>query len=439
MVDAFLAFCKSKNIAIQVTKTLVTVSGGIDSVVLAHLFHKAGAQFSIAHCNFGLRGEESDKDEQFVKNLSEKLGVEFYCERFETVSYAETKGISIQMAARELRYKWFEQIREKANCEQIATAHHKGDTVETVLFNLTKGTGIEGLHGIRTKFNHLVRPLLFATRREISEFAAGNEIEWREDSSNASEKYSRNKIRHSVIPVLEEINPQAQEAIASSANRINETEKFLSHQIEQVVKKITRENGENLFINIEELLNQPGYGYILSVLLKPYGFNYLQTTAIIENLEAISGKLFYSNSHVVNLDREQLIVSPIHDGSNFLKIYKQEGKYTLGDKCIVTKVSAKENYFIKPDSSILALNMDKLKFPLEIRVWQKGDAFYPLGMKGKKKLSDFMIDAKIPVNLKNNVWVVVSGNEIAGVLNHRLDDRFKITNQTKTVFEIASE
>ena len=416
---------------------MVTVSGGIDSVVLAYLFYKSEADFVIAHCNFGLRGEESDHDEVFVKGLAKKMGVSFYSRKFEAASYANIKGISIQMAARELRYKWFEELREETKSDQIATAHHKGDTVETILFNLAKGTGLEGFHGISPKSNGLVRPLLFAKRKEIEAYAKANKVKWREDSSNTSQKYARNKIRHSIVPVLEEINPQAQEAINSTALRIRETEDFLNHHIEVLRRQIVTREGQNLFIKADTLIRLPGYRYVLLELLKPYSFTYQQVMLIANNLHGMSGKLFYSNTHVVNLDRTHLIISPIEKTLESFFISEKEDTYSFGNQALQTKVYNGNGYKIRNEAAVLALDINLLEFPLQVRVWQKGDVFRPLGMKGKKKLSDFMIDAKIPVNLKNNVWVVVSGDAIAGVLNHRLDERFKITKRTSKVFEIT--
>lgn len=438
MVEAFKKFCTSKNIAIEGVKTIVTVSGGIDSVVMAQLFQIAGAEFVIAHCNFRLRGNESNEDENFVKEMAKRMDVPFYCKSFKTNDFAQENGISIQMAARELRYAWFEQLKVKAGCDQIATAHHKGDTVETVLFNMAKGTGLEGLHGIKVKNGSLIRPLLFATRAEIEQFAKKHKITWREDSSNASNKYSRNKIRLQVVPILEEINPQAQEAIASTAERVYEAEQFLCYQVQELLKKISRIENENIFINTKQLEALPGSIYVLHRILKPLGFNYAQSVQIRQNLQNGSGKLFYSKTHVVNVDREEIVITPLKEGSaSSYFLSEKPDFYSIGNFFIQTRVVQSDSYSIDSASTILAFDMDKLTFPLSVRVWNKGDTFQPLGMKGKKKLSDFMIDAKIPVNLKNNVWVVISDNLIAGVINHRLDDRFKITKQTKTVFEIS--
>ena len=438
MLTAFTLFCDSNNIAINQSKTILAVSGGVDSVVLAHIFKKLGFNFEIAHCNFGLRGKESDADEKYVKLLAEELQVPFHVKKIDTVSYAQNHGISIQMAARELRYNWFEMLREKTESSYIATAHHKGDIVETMLFNLTKGTGIEGLHGIKAKSGLLIRPLLFASRDEIISFAKRNKLSWREDSSNISTKYSRNKIRHLVVPVLEEINPKAVESIYNTSKRIEEIEIFLKHKIEEVSIKLIEKHEAYFSIDIKLLIQTPSYGYVLSEILKPLGFTFYQSNAISKSLFGLSGKLFYSQTHVVNIDRDKLIVSSIPASLKEIYIDSDNGSYTLENLVISTQTHERATYQISTDSTILALDKDQLKFPIEIRIWKNGDSFYPLGMKGKKKLSDYMIDVKIPVNLKNQIWVVVSDGKIAGILNHRLDERFKISGKTQRVFEIKS-
>jgi len=437
MISRFLSFVESNNIAIKKGKIVLATSGGIDSVVLAYLFHQLELDFAIAHCNFRLRGGESDKDEAFVRELASGFNVKFHVMKFDTAEYVKLRGISIQMAARELRYSWFEDLIEKHGYTSVATAHHRGDVAETVLFNLSKGTGLAGLHGIKAKSKNLIRPLLFASRDEIEKFAQEKKIEWREDSSNTSVKYSRNKIRHQVIPLLEEINPKAQEAIYRTSKRVEELELFLKHQFKSILKEVVEVRDHTTLIDIKLLSKIPGYGYILHQILKPFGFSYSQSSLISNGINRISGKLFYSLAHVANLDREHLIVSTKNeDGVNVL-INGLNSEYDIGSKRVITKNIAMTDFHLTKSNNVLALDKAKLKFPLKIRNWKKGDVFCPLGMKGKKKLSDFMIDAKIPVNLKSKILVVLSGNEIAGVLNHRLDDRFKIVKATEEVFEIS--
>ncbi len=437
MVSKFISFVESNNIAIKESTTLLAVSGGLDSVVLAHLFSLMQLNFGLAHCNFNLRGKESDEDENFVKKLAGVLNVEFYTVSFNTPEVAKKKGVSIQMAARELRYGWFKKIRKEFNYDLIATAHHKGDIVETVLFNLAKGCGLEGLHGIRPVMGNIIRPLLFAERYEIALFAKENEIQWREDRSNQSVKYSRNKIRHQVVPVLEEINPKTQEAIYNTSKRIEEAEAFLKFAVKNASSTIVKKEGTNTFIDKNALMNTSGNAYLLFELLKPYNFVYGQIKSIINSFSEIAGKLFYSSTHVLNIDRAELIVSPISKEKHKVLLEDKEGQYVIDKFSVATKTYPASNYSIKNNASVLGLDKDKLRFPLEIRGWQKGDIFYPLGMNGKKKLSDFMIDAKIPVNLKDQIRIVVSEGEIVGILNYRLDRRFKIDEKTKTVFEIT--
>ncbi len=437
MINKFLSFTDSNNIAIKNAKILLAISGGLDSVVLAHILYQLGINFSLAHCNFNLRGKESDEDEKFVKKLADALDVEFHVVCFNTTKVAKKKGVSIQMAARKLRYSWFEEVRKEFSYDFIATAHHKGDVAETVLFNLAKGCGLEGLHGIRPVMGNIIRPLLFAERHEIGLFANEHKIRWREDSSNQSVKYSRNKIRQQVVPVLEEINPKAQEAIYNTSKRVAEAEAFLEFAVKNASESIIKKEGVNTYVNIELLMNMPGYTYLLFELLKPYNFIYSQIQPIANSFKGIAGKLFYSTSHVVNIDRSTLIISPIPAEKNKFALGEEEGSSVFDNMSIATKTYSASNYSIKNSNSALGLDKDKLTFPLEIRGWQKGDIFYPLGMNGKKKLSDFMIDAKIPVNLKDQIRVVVSEGEIVGILNHRLDRRFKIDEKTKTVFEIT--
>lgn len=427
---------ESNNIAIKESKTLLAVSGGVDSVVLVHLYNSIGLDFGIAHCNFNLRGKESNEDEEFVKNLAISLNIDFHVTSFQTLKIAKSNGISIQMAARDLRYNWFEHIRATNGYHYIATAHHKGDVVETVLFNLTKGAGLEGLHGIKAVINKLVRPLLFASRIEIESYAKQHDITWREDSSNTLVKYSRNKIRRQVIPILEEINPKAQDSIYNTSEKIKEVELFLKYNLDKLRNEIVDLQNDNSIVNVKSLMNIPGYKYILFQILKPFGFTYSQAIAIANNFEGLSGKLFYSRSHVVNVDRGKLIVSSSEKKRTNEIIEEDQNKYNFGDLSISTNSFPKKEYTIEHNNNILAIDKSKLLFPLEIRHWEKGDVFQPLGMDGKKKLSDFMIDAKIPVNLKNQIRVILSGGDIVGILEHRLDNRFKITEKTQEVFEI---
>lgn len=436
MENTLLQFFKSNNIATS-ARTLVAVSGGVDSVVLATLFYKAKLPFAMAHCNFKLRGKESDEDEQFVKQLAAGWGVPCYTTSFDTQVYAHAQGISIQMAARNLRYGWFEQLRAGKGFDFIATAHHQGDVAETILFNLVKGTGLDGLSGIASKTTTLIRPLHTTASEKIKTFAQAHHIAWRTDSSNASTKYGRNKIRHRVLPELNQLNPKATEAIARSGKRVAEANLFLNHSLQQIWPALVVQEGIHTRINLHVLTSIPGHTYVLFLLLKSKGFTYGLVESICNSINmGQSGKLFYAPGYVANIDRKTLLVSPQLDTLKTLHVPAPDEHLEVDGMQITTRTFPASNYKISADPHVLALDKDKLSFPLVIRGWQQGDSFVPLGMRGKKKLSDFMIDVKIPVNLKKQVRVVVSGNEIAGVLNHRPDNRFKITQATQTVFEI---
>ncbi len=440
MLKEFTAYLKRENLFTPSGKILLTVSGGVDSVVMFELFHKAGLKFGIAHCNFQLRGKESEGDEKLVKQLAAKCKVPFYTKRFETYAFAESKNISIQMAARELRYEWFEEIRKKEKYKFIATAHHQGDSIETFFINLIRGTGIAGLHGILPKQGNIVRPLLFATKNQIIEFATQHKLKYLEDSSNASDKYIRNKIRHQVIPVLKELNPSFETTMDATIKRLIKVEEIYNREM-QKMRSLIAHQGENFISIPKSFLNfLPLPETYLFEFLKPFNFNSSSVDEIISGLAGESGKQFFSSTHRLIIDREVLIVEEIKDFklqiSDFkLKIKKNQKELIYEETKLNFKTITKPaNYKLQTKNSIATLDFDKLTFPLEIRKWQQGDSFYPLGMKGKKKLSDFFIDNKLPLNEKENTWLLTSGGHVAWIIGMRIDNRFKITAQTKKIF-----
>lgn len=446
MQKAFLSYIQKENLFIASDKTLLTVSGGIDSVVMCELFHKANLKFAIAHCNFQLRGKESTDDELFVKQLAKKYGVPFFCKSFNTAAYAGKKKSSIQMAARDLRYEWFEEIRKKEKFQYIATAHHQDDSVETFFINLVRGTGISGMHGILPKQGKIIRPLLFTTKNEIEIFAKKNKLKHREDSSNASDKYIRNKLRHHVIPVLKELNPALGNTINDTIQRLRDVELIYKNEIENKRKEIVkafpqpspkeRELKKQYTIDIENLKKLCAPFTYLYEFLKPYNFNATTVESIIAALSGESGKQFYSDTHRLIKDRDLLIIERLK-----LQIANCKLQIDKGQKEI-TADGMKLKFKILPKSQILnltshisaSIDFDKLEFPLEIRKWEKGDAFYPLGMKGKKKLSDFFIDKKLSVSQKENTWLLTSKGKIVWVIGLRIDERFKITDKTKKIY-----
>jgi tRNA(Ile)-lysidine synthase len=428
-------FVAEHDLIVKHQTTVLAVSGGIDSVVMAHVFQQLMFPFEIAHCNFSLRGAASDSDEQFVRSLAQGFGVMLHVRKFDTEKFAKTHRLSVQMAARELRYDWFDELTRRKNT-RIATAHHQGDVIETVIFNLTKGTGIAGLHGIRPLAGNLIRPLLLLTKEDIRDYAGQNSIEWREDASNKSVKYSRNLIRHEVIPILKGINPSLEKSFMKSVQRIKDSEDFLLHQINQLKDELVSEQNGNLLIERQRIAKLPGYVTVLHELIKEFGFNYDQARAMMAVHEQ-PGALFYSTNYVLNVDRDYFIISPVSINSvNVLVHQHTDSVKLMGGRLEIEEIEA-SSLTMESSSDIAYLDKDKLVFPLKVRTWQEGDSFYPLGLGGKKKLSDFMIDSKIALNLKRSVLVLVSGNEIVWVVGHRTDERYKIVRNTKHVYKVV--
>ncbi len=438
MKERFIQFIKNQQLFEPDTEILLTVSGGIDSVFMLHLFYECNFDFSIAHCNFKLRGDESDKDEQFVKQLAERYACAFYIKSFDTETYAEENNLSIQMAARELRYDWFEEIREKNNYDYIAIAHNLDDLIETFFINLIRGTGLKGLTGIKSKTNKIIRPILFAQRNEIIEYCSKKNISYREDSSNISTKYLRNKIRHEVIPLFKEINPSITETIIQNTIRFAHAEKIYSDTINQIKKIFVFKDADDYYINIQKLLEKGELKKtILFEILTEFNFSNKIIDDIVLSLDGTSGKKFFSSTHRLLRDREFLIVSPIKDKKENL-YYIDEGskeiKHPIHLKFSV--VDNNDSFEITKDKLIAYIDYDKVEFPLLLRKWHKGDYFQPFGLPHFKKLSDFFVDNKFSINEKENTWILASGEKIIWVIGYRIDDRFKIISNTKKILII---
>lgn len=419
-------------------RIIVTVSGGIDSVVLLDLLLKSGYSCSIAHCNFQLRNEESEGDEIFVRGLAEKYDIAFFTKSFETADYSESNKMSVQMAARELRYDWFEELRQEQAYDWIATAHNKNDVAETFLLNLTRGTGIQGLTGIKPKNGRLIRPLLFASRGEIREYALDNNLNWREDSSNASSKYSRNKIRLSVLPLLEEINPRIIDTLTDNIRRLRDSEEIYLNAIrEKRNRYVFREAGYS-WISVDELAKLHPIDTWTFELLKDFNFSQGVVNDIIRSLDGPPGRQFFSSTHRLVKDREKLLIHPIKEEN--LRRYYIEDPYREISEPIHLEMDVIPNtgdYKISSAPDTACLDLDMLEFPLLLRKWEAGDYFRPLGMKNIKKLSDFFIDSKLSIPEKENTWILQSGNEIAWIVGQRIDDHFKIRPDSKKILRIS--
>lgn len=433
MLEHFENHIQLKFSYLQNEAVLIALSGGLDSVVLTHLMQKVNPNCILAHCNFNLRGIESDSDEAFVKELGDKLGLEVVSIHFNTQKKAAEEKLSIQMAARKLRYQWFSEIAAHRNIKHILTGHHKEDVLETFLINFTRGTGLEGLTGIPEKNGSVLRPLLPFSRDEIRKYAEENAITWREDQSNASTKYLRNKIRHEVVPILKELNPNLLNSFDQTLQHLKESSLLANDQIVSFKKQAFSYGAAGeIAICVEKIKALKHPKAYLYALLKPYGFvNSDETTSL---LEAQSGKFLYSQTHRILKDRKNFVLTALEVPTkpNFL-IHETTTQIAAPLHLKIENVQEASDF--KP--SIALLDKSKLKFPLSVRKWEKGDYFYPIGLRGKKKLSKYFKDEKYSLLEKESTWILCSGEEIVWVVGKRLDERYKITKETTSILKIA--
>jgi tRNA(Ile)-lysidine synthase len=437
MLQRFTNFVSEKSLFTGNDQLLLAVSGGMDSVVLCHLLHKSGSNFSIAHCNFNLRAQESDQDEAFVKKLAKKYKVRCFIKSFETQQFADENKLSVQMAARELRYNWFRQLAADLSFDKILTAHHQSDLAETVLLNLIRGTGISGLHGIKPLSGNLARPLLFATREEIMGYIAEEQLTWREDSSNASTKYSRNFVRQEIIPLIKKLNPSFEDTLKETVQKVSAAEEIFKEQIDLLRVSEVRESKDFISVSQEKFRTDKFAEIRLFEILRPYNFTFPQIKFILDSIDEPAGKHFESPTHLLVNDRGNFIITHKNlEAFSSLEIYTCPGEISFEGRKLILKEMEANTYKISPDKNIAALDAARLKFPLTLRKWKEGDWFMPLGMNKKKKLSDFFIDEKVPLNLKDQKRVLVSDGAIVYIPGMRVDDRFKITEETERIIEI---
>ena len=452
LFNQFIKNIQQQNLFQKGDYLLLAVSGGADSVALCELCFQAGFYFEIAHCNFQLRGEESERDQKFVEKLGEKYSTKVFVKRFDTKAYAEEKRFSIQVAARELRYAWFEELlnnhKPSTHKLQLATtnhlppgwlltAHHAKDNSETLLMNFFKGTGIKGLQGILPKQEKIIRPLLFAKREEIEAFNKENNLDFVEDSSNLSDKYTRNFFRHQLIPSIEKVFPQAEDNLIKNIARFSEIGILYQQSIDRHKKKLLEQKGNEIHIPVLILLKSKPLKTIVYEIIKDFSFTPHQTDEVMNLLKSESGKYISSISHKIIKNRNWLIIAPVNSlEANHVLIHERNDKvdFELGAlKLKMKNDEINQTSKIKDQTSEMIATLDaaNITFPLLLRKWKLGDYFYPLGMHKKKKLSRFFIDQKMSIADKEKIWVIESNKRIVWIIGKRIDDRFKITDKTK--------
>jgi len=427
--EQFLNHIKQHELCTLQDNVLLAVSGGVDSVVMLHLFKEAGFHVGVAHCNFQLRGKDSDGDEEFVKQLCATLGTSFFSKKFDTENYAWENGVSTQMAARELRYAWFDSLVEQHHFHFVATGHHFDDSVETILLNFTKGASLEGLSGIPVKNRKVIRPLLFATRAEVEKYAHEKGISWRTDESNLTDDYQRNFIRHQIVPKLRELNPSLETTLHTGLEKLHSDIELVHAYVNQWKQIFFQQSHERIVIEKTGFEGLKRGAHLLWRVIRDFGFNLDQCGEIIHGLHGQSGKRFLSPVHQLIIDRTQLIITPHAGLWNDVIVHENQSSAAFGSWDV--SIERTSRFEIKPDRLQAVLDADKLTFPLRFRKWKAGDFFYPLGMEHRRKVSDFLIDQKLSLADKESVTVLESDGRIAWIVGYRIDNRFKITDQTR--------
>ncbi|WP_308663891.1 tRNA lysidine(34) synthetase TilS [uncultured Alistipes sp.] len=443
LLDSFQRYIAENELLSPGGRVLLTVSGGVDSMVMLTLFIRSGYEVGVAHCNFQLRGTESDEDEVLVARQAARYGVPCYNRRFDTAAEMERTGESMEMAARRLRYAWFDELSRQYNYPAIAVAHHADDSIETFFINLLRGTGLRGLTGISTQIGRVIRPLLFASRKEILEFAVAEHIPFREDSSNRSTKYLRNKIRLGLIPRIREINPKFTSLMRSNIARLTDAQLFINHGIERIrAVAVTSADGLDT-IHLDRI--DPAFPrnfVVYELLSSAYGFKGDVIDSLCHALDhGTTGRRFYSREYVACTDRGNIVVGPIPAGDDCMTTVEWGAPRSYCGNSVLyfeyCDIDTIENFGVP--EHIAQVDVDKLRFPLTLRRWREGDWFIPFGMTGRKKLSDFLKDAKVSVAEKGRQFVLLSGDDIVWVVGRRIDDRYRLTRETENVLRITKE
>ena len=453
MLQEFQLYINMCNLIAEGDRLILALSGGIDSMVLADLLLKAKVEFVAAHCNFHLRGEESDGDEKFVREYAEKRGVQCFVKHFETEKFAAENGISIEMAARDLRYAWFEELRQQLGYDKIAVAHHADDQAETFFINLLRGAGLRGLKGMQPQNGIIIRPLLWASREQIRQYALESQITWREDHTNAELVYLRNKIRNQLLPVFDELQPEARQGLYKSLEHLASENELYRALLSEKLAQIVEQDGDVQRLPYSKLVKakvpEPAVAersrsiegptcsfQMLFEWLRQYGFNTDQCQFIYEAIGTGIGNQYCSSTHKVVIGRDDLQLFELKENTNEeVQIELGEEEILIPEHLCFSKFEKNAGFVIDKSSEVAQLDYDKIRFPLTLRQWRHGDRFHPLGMKGSKLLSDFFVDQKFTEWQKQNVWLLASADgDILWVVGYRIDDRYKVTSETKTIF-----
>lgn len=420
-------------------KVLVAVSGGVDSIVLLDVLQTLKYDCIIAHVNFKLRGEASDEEEEFVRSLAKSHNFKCFTTSFDTLSIAKKQRVSVEMAARDLRYEWFDKLCNENKISAIVTGHHRDDQLETFMMNLVRGSGLKGLSAMKEKNGKVIRPLLGVARHDILKYANQRHLSWREDLSNNDETIRRNHYRHTILPVLRTENPSLDETLIRTIRKVKESREIVEAYVDLWRKTLIKVDGNCIKIPIFPLQNAPGACTLLFELIGPYGFNEAQVLSILESEGHESGKLFYSTQKRLVIDREELIISDLEQLSADYQIEEDLKTSHLPIDLNLNLFQRAGKLKISADKNVASFDVDKIEFPLTLRRWRQGDAFQPFGMRGTKKVSDFFVDQKLSIIEKENIWILCSGNDIVWIVGQRTDDRVKITQSTLRILEVVAQ